>query len=123
MRCASGVDAFPHRRFTKEAESMFARVARYSYPSERYDEAVEAFRVATEQLRGIEGNTGGYLLVDRDNSTALTVTLWESRAAMEASEVRASRLRNEAIGTVGGSVEAVDRCEVAIDFSGSASEV
>jgi heme-degrading monooxygenase HmoA len=96
---------------------MFARVARYRYPEERFDEAVEAFRTASEQLREIEGNTGGYLLVDRDNSTALTVTFWESRAAMEASEVRASRLRNQAISEVEGEVQAVDRCEVAIDFS------
>jgi heme-degrading monooxygenase HmoA len=96
---------------------MFARVARYRFPEERYDDAVRAFRTASEQLREIEGNAGGYLLVDRDNSTALTVTFWESRAAMEASEVRASRLRNEAIGEVVGSVEAVDRCEVALDFS------
>jgi heme-degrading monooxygenase HmoA len=96
---------------------MFARVARYRYPEERFDEAVEAFRTASEQLRDIEGNTGGYLLVDRDNSTALTVTFWESRAAMEASEVRASRLRNQAIGEVEGEVQAVDRCEVALDFS------
>jgi heme-degrading monooxygenase HmoA len=96
---------------------MFARVARYRFPEERYDDAVAAFRTASEQLREIEGNAGGYLLVDRDNSTALTVTFWESRAAMEASEVRASRLRNVAIGEVAGSVEAVDRCVVALDFS------
>jgi heme-degrading monooxygenase HmoA len=96
---------------------MFARVARYRYPAERYDEAVEAFRTASEQLRAIEGNTGGYLLVDRDNSTALTVTFWENRAAMEASEVRASRLRSQAIDAVEGEVEAVDRCEIALDFS------
>jgi heme-degrading monooxygenase HmoA len=96
---------------------MFARVARYRFPQERYDEAVEAFRTASEQLGAIEGNTGGYLLVDRDNSTALTVTFWENRAAMEASEVRASRLRSQAIDTVGGEVEAVDRCEIALDFS------
>jgi predicted secreted protein len=96
---------------------MFARVARYRYPQERHDEAVEAFRTASQQLSEIEGNTGGYLLVDRDNSTALTVTFWESRMAMEASEVRASRLRSLAIGAVEGEVEAVDRCEVALDFS------
>jgi heme-degrading monooxygenase HmoA len=96
---------------------MFARVARYRFPEQRYDDAVAAFRAASEQLREIDGNAGGYLLVDRDNSTALTVTFWESRAAMEASEVRASRLRNMAIGEVAGSVAAVDRCEVALDFS------
>lgn len=96
---------------------MFARVARYRYPEERFDEAVEAFRTASEQLREIEGNTGGYLLVDRDNSTALTVTFWENRGAMEASEVQASRLRSSAIHAVEGEIEAVDRCEVALDFS------
>jgi heme-degrading monooxygenase HmoA len=96
---------------------MFARVARYRFPEERYDEAVEAFRTASQQLREIEGNTGGYFLVDRDNSTALTVTFWENRVAMEASEVRASRLRNQAVEAVQGTVEAVDRCEVVLDFS------
>lgn len=96
---------------------MFARVARYVIPEDRLDEAVEAFRQAAAQLQGIEGNTGGYLLFDRDNRTALTVTFWENRVSMEASEVRASRLRSEAMGPVGGEVQAVDRCEVALDFS------
>jgi heme-degrading monooxygenase HmoA len=99
---------------------MFARVARYRYPEERVDDAVDAFRTASEGLSALDGNVGGYLLVDRDNSTALTVTFWESRQAMEASEVGASRLRSEAINTVGGDVEAVDRCEVAVDFSETA---
>jgi hypothetical protein len=50
----------------------------------------------------------------------LTVTFWESRQAMEASEVGASRLRSVAINAVEGEVQAVDRCEVAIDFSETA---
>ena len=99
---------------------MFARVARYRYPEERIDEDVDAFRAASEGLRELEGNVGGYLLVDRDNSTALTVTFWESRLALEASEVQASRLRSDAINEVEGEVQAVDRCEVAIDFSETA---
>jgi heme-degrading monooxygenase HmoA len=99
---------------------MFARVARYRYPEERLDDAVDAFRTASEGLRALQGNVGGYFLVDRDNSTALTVTFWESRQAMEASEVGASRLRNQAINAVEGEVQAVDRCEVAIDFSDAA---
>jgi heme-degrading monooxygenase HmoA len=96
---------------------MFARVARYRYPEERFDDAVEAFRTASQGLGAIAGNVGGYLLMDRDNSTALTVTFWENRLALESSEVQASRLRNEAINAVEGEVEAVDRCEVAVDFS------
>ncbi len=96
---------------------MFARLARYRIPGDRLDAAATAFAEAAEQLREIDGNTGGYLLVDRDNETATTVTFWENRAALEASEVQASRLRAEAIGGVEGEVMAVDRCEVALDFS------
>lgn len=99
---------------------MFARVARYKIPEESLDDAVEGFKEAVEQLRRIQGNSGGYLLVDRDNSTALTVTFWENRTALEASEVQASRLRSEVVGPYGGEIQAVDRCEVALDFSESA---
>ncbi len=96
---------------------MFARVARYQIPEESLDDAVEGFRVAVEQLRDIQGNVGGYLLVDRDNCTALTVTFWENRGAMESSEVQASRLRSQAVSPHGGEIQAVDRCEVALDFN------
>ena len=54
---------------------MFSRVARYRIPEERLEEGIEAFRTAAEELSQLEGTTGGYLLVDRDNCTAITVTL------------------------------------------------
>ena len=112
MRSASAV--------TTEEVPLFSRVARYKIPEEHLDDAVAAFQEASAALREIEGNAGGYLLVDRDNCTALTVTFWESRAALEASEVRASRLRSEAVGPFGGEIQAVDRCQVVLDFSESA---
>lgn len=96
---------------------MFARVARYQIPEESLDDAVEGFRDAFGQVSGLQGNSGGYLLVDRDNCTALTVTFWENRVALESSEVQASRLRAQAVGPHGGEIQAVDRCEVALDFS------
>jgi heme-degrading monooxygenase HmoA len=96
---------------------VFARVARYRIPEDRIDDAIEAFRQAAEQLQELPGNTGGHLLVDRDNCTALTITYWESRAALEASEVRASRLRSEAVGAADGEIQAVDRCELVLDFT------
>ena len=96
---------------------MFARVARYQIPEENLDAAVEGFREAIDELRQLQGNSGGYLLVDRDNSTALTVTFWENRAALESSDMQASRLRSQAVTPHGGEIKAVDRCEVAIDFS------
>jgi heme-degrading monooxygenase HmoA len=99
---------------------MFARVVRYQIPEARFGEVVPAFRDAVEQLREVEGHKGGYLLIDRDNSAALTVTLWDNQAAMEAGEVTASRLRSEAINAVEGEIQGVNRCEVALDFSEAA---
>ena len=96
---------------------MFSRVARYQIPEEKLEEGIEAFREAAQEISQLEGTTGGYLLIDRDNCTALTITFWENRVAMEASEVKASRLRSAAIAEVGGEIQAVDRCEVALDFS------
>lgn len=98
---------------------MFARVARYEVPEDRIDDAIENFRKAAAELEQLDGLEGGYVLVDRDNSTAITLTLWESRAALDASEVRASRVRQTAIGEAGGSVQAVDRGEVAYELGGS----
>jgi len=106
-----------HRRHRARRLEVFARVARYRIPPDRIDDAIEAFQEASEQLREIQGNTGGHLLVDRDNCTALTITYWESRTALEASEVRASRLRAEAVGAADGEIQAVDRCEVVLDFT------
>ena len=74
-------------------------------------------RRPSSRLRELQGNSGGYLLVDRDNSTALTVTFWENRAALESSDMQASRLRSQAVTPHGGEIQAVDRCEVALDFS------
>jgi hypothetical protein len=96
---------------------MFARVARYRIPEENLDRAVEAFSDAARHLREIEGSAGGYLLIDRENCTALTVVFWEDRRSLEASEVRASRLRSQAVAPLDGEIQAIDRCEVAIDFS------
>jgi heme-degrading monooxygenase HmoA len=96
---------------------MYARIARYRIPIDHFGEVVEAFREVVEEVQNIEGNKGGYLLVDPDNSTALSVTFWDNRVAMEGSEVRATRLRSEAIETLEGDVQSVDRCEVALDFS------
>jgi heme-degrading monooxygenase HmoA len=100
---------------------MFARVVRYQIPEARFGEVVPAFRDAVEQLRGIEGSKGGYLLIDRDNCTATTLTLWDNQAALQASEVSATKLRSDAIDAVEGEVQSIDRCEVALDFSEQAT--
>jgi heme-degrading monooxygenase HmoA len=92
---------------------VFARIVRYSVDPERCDEALKAFKAAAAKIGDIDGITGGYVLVDGESGRIVTVTLWEDQAKMEASEVQASRLRQEALRTVEGDVESVERLQVA----------
>jgi heme-degrading monooxygenase HmoA len=91
---------------------VYARIVRYSVDPERCDEALAAFEEAARQIGDIEGITGGYVMADGDSGRIVTVTLWEDQAKLEASEVRASRLRQEALRSVAGDVESVERLKV-----------
>ena len=82
-------------------------------------EAVEAFREAASQLASLDGLQGGYVLTDEEEGVVMTITLWESRAAMDASEVRAARLRQEAAKQADGAVTSVQCLEVAVEIGSS----
>ena len=91
---------------------MFARVVRYTVDPERCDEALGKFEEAAKEIGDIDGITGGYVMADGESGRIVTVTLWEDRQKMEASEVRASRLRQEALRSVEGDIESVERLRV-----------
>ncbi len=99
---------------------MFARVARYKIPPSRFGEVIPTFQESVEALRDLEGHAGGYLITDPENCTALTLTLWESQQALQNSEMRAARLRGQAIDAVDGDTLSVETGEVALDFSQAA---
>lgn len=91
---------------------MHARVARYRIDPDRCSDAVETFRDAGAELASLDGFAHGYVLVDSDGGDVMTVTVWESQRALEASEMRATRVRQAAANAVDGSVEAVMRFDV-----------
>lgn len=95
---------------------MFARVVRYTVDPERCAEALQALEGAAKEIGAIEGSSGGYVLADGDNGRLVTVTLWEDQAAMEASEVRATRLRQDALRPVEGDIDSVERLRVASEI-------
>jgi heme-degrading monooxygenase HmoA len=95
---------------------MWARVARYEVEPEQLDAAVEGFESAAKALADLRGTRGGFLLVDREDGTALTMTLWESYDLMCASEVAAAGLRRQAMEQAQGTVAAVHLYEVAAEF-------
>jgi heme-degrading monooxygenase HmoA len=96
---------------------VFARISTYEVPDEKRDDGIRAFGDALREIRDAEGFTGGYYLVSCDGERAMTFTLWESRDAMEASRVTASRLRSEAARESDGGVVSSEEFEVAVDLT------
>ena len=99
---------------------MFARVARYEVPPERMDEAVEAFREAVTEITGLEGLQGGSVLTDAEDGVIISLTYWNSRAAMEDSEVKAAGLRRQAAKRVDGTVVSVHCLDVVAEIEAAA---
>ncbi len=95
---------------------MFARIARYDVGEDRIEEAIDAFREAASQLGDLNGLRGGYVFANAEDEVLISLTLWDSRAAMDTSEVRAARLRQEAVKQVEGSVASVHTLEVAFEI-------
>ena len=53
-----------------------------------------------------------YCLIDRSTGKGASLSIWDSREAMDASEERAARQRQQAEETGGGRVVSIDRMEV-----------
>ena len=93
---------------------MYARVARYRIEPDRCDEAVESFRAAGAELAGLDGFDGGYVFIDSEGGEVLTATVWKTRNALDASEMRATSIRRGAITAVDGEVDSVTRYDVVV---------
>jgi heme-degrading monooxygenase HmoA len=97
---------------------MFARVSKYELPSGRAHEAIPAFREAIERIRALDGLDRALLLMPRDGTRAVTITLWQTELAMESSRVAASRARSAAASEVDGEVTSTEEYEVVADLTG-----
>lgn len=91
---------------------MFARVSTYNAPDA--DKLLEGFDTVTSQLEEVDGFSHAYFLVDRESGKALSITLWSSGEALEASVARADELRKQGTQTGGGTVESVQHYEVGL---------
>jgi heme-degrading monooxygenase HmoA len=94
---------------------VFARLATYDIPEDRQAEARAGFGQAIRRIREVPGLQDAYFLLATEGGRAVTVTFWESREAMAASRVAASRLRGDASAAVDGAVVSVDEFEVVAD--------
>jgi heme-degrading monooxygenase HmoA len=100
---------------------MYARVARYDVEPDRTGEAVDAFREAARELEGLNGLKGGYVLGDWEDGVIMSLTFWETRAAMDESETKAAALRQRAAKSVDGSVVSVHNFDVPIEIGAAVS--
>lgn len=88
---------------------MYARVSRYTGDADRLIAGFESVRGELEQL---DGFAEAFFLTDREHSRAMSITLWESEAALQASAERAHRMRTQASEPADASVDAVESYDV-----------
>jgi heme-degrading monooxygenase HmoA len=100
---------------------MYARVTTIQGSTDQIDEGIDTLRDTTlPAVKGIEGFKGICSLIDRQTGKGLTITLWESETALQASEEEANRIRREVAGNLGATGEpTVERYEVALYEIGS----
>jgi heme-degrading monooxygenase HmoA len=77
-------------------------------------DAIDQYRDSLTTFRGIGGNRGAFLLVDRTSGRGVGVTLWESEQAMIDSREQADQLRQQAAEQAQGEIESVIEYEVAV---------
>jgi heme-degrading monooxygenase HmoA len=92
---------------------MVARVSTYTGPADRLDDLVRGFEQSGDAVRELDGFEDAYLLVDRAQGSAMTVALWSTREAADASAQRIEQLRSEAADLSDHSVRSVEVYDVA----------
>ena len=92
---------------------MFARVSAYRADQDT-DRLLEGFQETIGALQLVDGFSHAYFLIDRDAGTAVSMTIWESEDAMEASEAGGEDRRRHRSRTGAASVESVDHYRVGL---------
>lgn len=92
---------------------MFARVTTTQGSPEQYDQTV---RYIQEQLmpmlRQMPGIKGAFVLGDRQSGKGISITLWETEDAMNASAQAANQVRAQGVSGTSSALEGVQGYEV-----------
>jgi quinol monooxygenase YgiN len=73
---------------------MHARVTTFQVADGRADKVAATFD--TNDITQVDGNLGAYFLIDRESGEAMTITLWESEAELQAALPVAARIFDSA---------------------------
>ena len=94
---------------------MYARVSTIQGSADQAEAGISNFRDNVVPFTRQGGGKGALLLLDRENGKVIAITLWESEAALHASEEQANQLRAQAAETTGAfQAPSVERYEVAV---------
>jgi heme-degrading monooxygenase HmoA len=88
---------------------MFARVSTYRGDGDRL---LQGFADVTGPLEAIDGFSRAYFMVDRENGKGMSITVWESEEALNASAARADELRSQGAQAGGATIESVEHYEI-----------
>ncbi|HEX8065327.1 MAG TPA: hypothetical protein VF520_02240 [Thermoleophilaceae bacterium] len=91
---------------------MVARVSTYEGSPGREQEVTQAFERSTQAVQELDGFAGSYLLFDSSTGRAMTVALWSTPEAADASDKRVAHLREEAASDVGHQVTGTEVYDV-----------
>jgi heme-degrading monooxygenase HmoA len=98
--------------------TMHARIGTWHGTAEDLDRwATRSQDDVVPQVLAVPGAKGVLLLLDRDGGSALTLTLWESEEALQASEERRAALQAGTTAASGARVETSRYEVVAFDYT------
>ena len=97
---------------------MYARISRYQGDAELLRSGFES---VSEELAQIDGFSHAMFLADRGTSRAMSITLWETKAAMEASAERAHQMRTRASEPAQATIESVEGYELLLTVEATTS--
>jgi heme-degrading monooxygenase HmoA len=88
---------------------MFARVSTYRGDGDRL---LQGFADVTGPLESIEGFSRAYFMVNRESGKGMSITVWESEEALNASAAKADELRSRGAEAGGSTIESVESYEI-----------
>jgi heme-degrading monooxygenase HmoA len=89
---------------------MHARVS--TYRGSDADTTLDGFKGVARELEQVDGFSHAYFMVDRASGKALSITLWETEDALNASVAIANDMRTRAAGASNATIETVEHYEV-----------
>lgn len=89
---------------------MFCRISTFRTPGPEQIKA--GFEKVRSDLEEMEGFSHAYLLVDPGGTKGISITMWETQEALDATRAQADQLRERGAQAAESSIESVEEFEV-----------